>query len=520
MAAGLYLFHPPGRLELVLSHAISFAVYIGSLFAFEYFLRQLTSVLDEQFPSGQKRLPVRRIFLIAAYLAFIGSTAGLVGLVGPDVLVAVLVYLLSAMLLQSSRQRVGPAFCAAFGGLIGLCWLTKAAMLPIGLATLPMLAISLRKRRRAIMPLLCTLAALAVVCLPFLVAIRITKGHWTLGKAGMLTYSWEVGGVKRFFHWQGGPGDQFGRPLHPTRQISASPPAYEFSTPLPVTYAPWFDPAQWHEGIRVHFDPVRQARAFGINFGIALILLVATPGVIPAAVVWWRGDFVRLRAWWRMTAGAWVLCLTSILLYSCVFVEPRYIGGMLAVMSCLLLGPALLGPPSSIPGGRWFTAWCTVPCVWFYGRPLLLAVAILVFEATGMEPYENMGWKEAKCMQSIGVRPGDGIAVIGSGFNAYWARLAGVRVVAEIPVDYEKRLNLAHSARPVLTSINTFWSASPERQQELLSAFARAGARWVVAEPIPMGVSVPNGWTQLPLMKVLEDGSDRKSPVFVRRLGS
>src|SRR5208283_2619653 len=168
----------------------------------------------------------------------------------PDVLVAALVYLVAGMLLQSALRRVGLAFCAILGAVLGLCWLTKSAVLLPGLATVPVFAMLARKWRTPLVPLLCTLAARAAVCFPFLAAIRTVKGHWTFGKTGLLNYSWEVGGVTRYFHWQGGP-EGYGAPLHPTRQVMAWPPVYEFSTPLPVAYAPWFDPPHWYEGVRV-----------------------------------------------------------------------------------------------------------------------------------------------------------------------------------------------------------------------------------------------------------------------------
>jgi len=77
----------------------------------------------------------------------------------------------------------------------------------------------------------------------------------------------------------------------------------------------------------------------------------------------------------------------------------------------------------------------------------------------------------------FGLEPGTPVAFIGYSYSAYWARLAGLRIVAEIhPEDTDR-----------------FWSTDPGRQAGVLRAFRDAGARAVVAEP--SGTSImPAGW--------------------------
>jgi hypothetical protein len=520
LAAALYVVHPAAALEAVLLHAILFAGYCVALVTFEYFLRLLIGVFDLLSPRCPERLALRRALLVGAYAAFVWGTVGLLGLSTPDVFVAALVYLVSGMLLQSAYQRVGLAFCAIFGALLGVCWLTKSAALLPGLATVPVFAMLVRRWRKPVVPVLCTLAALGAVCFPFLGAIRTVKGHWTFGKTGLLNYSWEVGAVTRYFHWQGGP-EGYGEPVHPTRQVMASPPVYEFSTSLPVTYAPWFDPPHWYEGVRVKLDAGRQIRAFAINVCLELILLLTTPGVVAALFVWClrRGKFGGVRAWREMTGGVWVWCGVTTLLYSAVCVEPRYLSGTFAVVSCLLMAPVLSVPvPSVVHRIRWFTATSVFPCLLAFWRPALFGAAFLLFELTGMEPNPNAHWREAQYMQSVGMRAGDPVAVIGIGANAYWARLVHAPVVAEIPVRVIKRLDLVDNSQPNLTDINAFWRAPQERQREVLDAFARAGVRWAVAEPVPTGVSASAGWTELPFTRKGAKEFGWVTRTFVRRL--
>jgi hypothetical protein len=74
-------------------------------------------------------------------------------------------------------------------------------------------------------------------------------------------------------------------------------------------------------------------------------------------------------------------------------------------------------------------------------------------------------------LRALGVRPGDEIAVIGDGMGAYWARLARVHLVAELPS----------------SAAETFWAGDSALQRRVLDAIAGTGARAVVADDVPPG---------------------------------
>ena len=57
--------------------------------------------------------------------------------------------------------------------------------------------------------------------------------------------------------------------------------------------------------------------------------------------------------------------------------------------------------------------------------------------------------------------------MVGSGWNAYWARLARVRIVAEIPVG----------------AAEDFWAADEQMKQLIMGSLARVGAEIVVVSP-------------------------------------
>lgn len=75
----------------------------------------------------------------------------------------------------------------------------------------------------------------------------------------------------------------------------------------------------------------------------------------------------------------------------------------------------------------------------------------------------------ARALSELGVRPGDSVAVIGNSFQAYWTRLARVRVAAEVP-ESDSAL---------------FWKASASKQEDIIACLFSTGARAVVAAGNP-----------------------------------
>ena len=80
-------------------------------------------------------------------------------------------------------------------------------------------------------------------------------------------------------------------------------------------------------------------------------------------------------------------------------------------------------------------------------------------------------------MQQLGVEPGNRVAVIGYGFSSFWARLARVKIVAEMPA----------------SEAEDFWLGDYSMQFKVIQAFADTGARVIVAEHVP-GYARLTGW--------------------------
>ena len=74
--------------------------------------------------------------------------------------------------------------------------------------------------------------------------------------------------------------------------------------------------------------------------------------------------------------------------------------------------------------------------------------------------------------------PGSKVGFIGSSFSAYWAHLARVRIVAEIP-DVRWDPGLRKAERP--TAADCFWGVEPSARAAAMGAFVRIGVKAVLA---------------------------------------
>jgi hypothetical protein len=75
----------------------------------------------------------------------------------------------------------------------------------------------------------------------------------------------------------------------------------------------------------------------------------------------------------------------------------------------------------------------------------------------------------AESLHRLGVQPGDKVASIGRTFDANWAHLAQVKIIAEIP----------------RADANEFWAANEAVRSQALRTFGETGAKLVVADRVP-----------------------------------
>jgi hypothetical protein len=460
--------------EFQAAHGLNFVLFLAALAAFELLLRELYATLTD--PDALDATPFRHSWWIAGYSCFAYSMVVMVNLgrVGPDIVVAASVFASSALLLRASRQpEASLGVGAALGAALGLGYLGKAALFPVSLAVIAVLAVLLRRRSRGWLSVAVCAAVFFGISLPWVAALSTQKGRLTFGDAGRLNYAWKVNNVP-ISHWQ---GDQLtGQPLHPTRKLSEQPTVYEFAEPIRATYPVWHDPSYWFDGIRPRFVPRMQVARimssvdYFISRGWLAPMLLAT---LVAALIAGRASTASVirRTWFVLLPSA-----VGLIGYTVVLVFDRYIAPFV-VTTFLVLLTGTLGNLAKRDGSR------RIPVALLSGVAVVFAIMTLheLWFFDRLAPRGHRHLATANAIRDLGVADGSRIGVIGNGPHSYWAQLAGNRVVAEI----------------MPAEVGLYWSLPAAERSRLIDLFRRPGAVAVVADNVPSWADT-SGWKPAP----------------------
>ena len=295
----------------------------------------------------------------------------------------------------------------------------------------------------------------------------------TIGDNGLLNHAWLANPGSYIIpnrHWQGGPPG-YGVPLHPSRVLWTWPPVYEFARPIRGTFPPWTDPSYWYEGLRYHVDSAAEWRTAKHN------------------VLFYIGMF----GGWLLTGCVAVLLVAGDLRSTAAAVarHMRYLAP--AVMGLVIYGLAndLLpqDQPTPQPPSRYVAVYVVLLVLFLAAsirfRPrarrsrarfalafALGAVSVGAVTTIGADQRAGLGkaavaaepWRLAEDLRNEGVAATMRVAIIGSpSRHDLWARLARVRIVAEVPNEA------------------SFWAQPAAAQQDILQALANAGVSVVVA---------------------------------------
>ena len=177
------------------------------------------------------------------------------------------------------------------------------------------------------------------------------------------------------------------------------------------------------------------------------------------------------KTWWSCItdiAQNWHLLIPAIAamgMYALVYVAPRYIGAFVLLLWAGIFSGVRV--PDSQESRKLLTC-VSIAIMITIGAVVGLPIALhLQYQSAHVQ------WQVADGLKQMGIEAGDEVAFIGKTFEAYWARLAHVRVIAEIPTE----------------DVNTFWAAEPPLRSRVLETFATTRAKVIVAERVPRSAS-------------------------------
>ena len=482
----LRLVRPSMQWEFTVVHLANFAIYLLALVCFEFFWRETRRALQAEVTRSQGEITLPSwAWWVFGYALFVWSAVVLIRLrtVTPDMLLAAILYLAAGLLVRIGSGRSQPTTHRVLGGLLGLGYLTKAVMFPLGFIFLGAAAVLEWKGQRNYRQWLSGALIFIVIAGPLVLALSLDKGRLTFGEVGRLTYLRYVNGMP-YPHWPAAAPRGLEPPLHPAQRIHDDPPVYEFRSPVRGTYPLSYDPSYWYDGVSGRFDPVAQAKRLAVSAKFYFDLFVRDQGAMLGVIALLLAMSARARP--RGGWLGWPLALVATAtvahgLYLPVYVEGRYLAPFIVMLWGGLLSLVRVEDipltRSSLRAAGFILPSLVVLQIgaydWYYAPRMGPALS-------GAPSRRATARDIAETVLESGVRPGDEIGFIGYAFGATFARLAKVRITTELPSGETHR----------------YWTASAETQERVLAKFVEAGAVAVVTDELPPG-PVPPGWTRI-----------------------
>jgi hypothetical protein len=474
----LFLFRPSACWEAHSVRLLNCIILLFALWCFEYLLKGLIEYQEATRTTESKSLPLPAwVLRVTGYVLFFFASVYMTPapIVNPDALVMALVLLAGGIILRIRSGADGALSFAALGLVLGLGYLAKTVMFPVGLVFLVAVLFGVPDLRRTIPRVLLAAFFFLMVSVPFIFALSKSKGRLTFGESGVISYAVRVNGATSAVHWQGQPPGT-GTPRHPTRRILDTPPVYEYAEPIGGSYPPWTDPSYWYDGIRPHFVLTEQLATLRNSVAAYHDMFDLLSGLFAGFLVFlfWGRSHHFISNFLKETF-LWAPAVAALGLFSLVYVEPRYVSGFIILVWAAAFSALRIPEP-----GHAIIRSVTLTIVLLLGLQTILSFKKSIVErpaysspAVHCEVAQDL-WRE-------GVKPGDRVAFIGyAAWYHYWAHLAQVSIVSEVPGE----------------GVAAFWAASPQLRSKVTALLGQTGAKAVVARDVPSQL-LADGWKEV-----------------------
>jgi hypothetical protein len=489
-----HLLRLPRAEEINAVRLTNFAVYLVAVACFDSLVRRWLGFLRVQRMAsagvGRRPLP-NGAAMVVAYLVFISSSLVLLSPESPtpDMCLAATVYLACGILARIHTGGASRAHHALLGIVLGFGYLTKTAMFPLAFVFM-LVSLPHSESRQRLAKFLALVFGFGLVATPLIFCLSIQKGRLTFGDTGKLNYAWEVNQVPHRY-WRGGPPGS-GVPEHPPRKLHDGPAIYEFATPVRGTNPLTLGHSYWYEGVRLRFNLSDQLKTIRRSIE-TLVNICLNPKQLPwivfglgslSLVVRSRGDRMATGSAFVWVGFLLVPALAALTMYSLVQFVPRYIGPFMAPLAlAVLAGIRIPETPEARSAASCFAVAVAIAFIVSLASPTGKRITRLFEDAVhGQRLSEYKEWRIAEALQRQGIRPGDEVACIGDSLHVYWARLARLRVMANVPDEARARES------------DKFWRSTPRVQNEVIRLLKTSGADAIVAGPVPTWAPT-EGWS-------------------------
>ncbi len=416
---------------------------------------------------------VLRAVVVAALCVW--SLVRMIGVstITPDALLAVVLFLVTADLVEAADASPSNRRAIAFGVLLGVGYWTKSVFLPVAVVAIGAYVLlgGNASRRRLLAR---SVVGLAIVAGPLVAVQSWSQNHLSFGESGRLNYRWYVGGLDHAPPIHEPVSETLRRESPSTVALDAVPGTLLFKGDVAGSFPYWFDPSRYepegagHVSFAAQWRTVRSNALWFALAGLNLILLA----IIAFAMASRRGS-----PHWRR-AFALLPSLALLGLYALTNPTGR-MGG--APIACVVAIVATLAISQTVIGRR--------PSLFAEYAALGMLALLLAGRTARRVPSGQPSLAErnsgalVQAIRANGLDAGSAVGVVGLPFGNYWAHLAGVRfVVVVTPSDTTRILDEA-----ALESVSR---ESAERGQPISAVVWNQGARLQSPNARPLA----DGW--------------------------
>lgn len=478
---------------------VNFLIFIASIGCTYFFVRSLLSFRARTIADNQRCdtwvLPDSLVYIVSFGIVLQSWLHEFSpGKIRVDGLFATLLLLGFGCITRALDTRRALAYGGA-GLFLGLAYLVKSPGLVIALVTMSLLMLVLYQQKGlkdSVWKLSLMAAIFLMVCGPYIAALSLQKHRFDAGDSARLNYAWLVDGTAPQ-HLLNDQSDRFGDSRvhlkHPETELLSHPIVVSFEHFQHATYAPWFDPSYFNDGIDPQFSFRNQLLVithqshrllwFIVTHAFVLILLTL-------CFVWGAEIPSNKELRGLLTVFSFLLAF-CILMYLSVKLLDRYIAGLFwpaCVSAVALLTVSEKRKRGLISGAAVFMSLAILAS----GVQTVLQMRqSAIFSGKTHGWYSAVEYGTARELPGYGVTPGSVVSCYRAcNTGTYWARLAGVRVTSEI---YDpKYMSDAEDG-------NSSWSKLPNKLG-IFQALKATGSKGIVGlfEQTP---AADEGWEHL-----------------------
>jgi hypothetical protein len=459
--------------ELQVLRVVNFLCFAIAMASGEFLI---SLVIDDsrslEGPSGYTGIP-KNLQRALCYAMFLTASLVMVRirLLNPDMLVLAVVIAASSIVVWI-RRCPDPYFkFCLLGLLIGLGYIIKSFFLPFSVVFLFVAACCSGSVKKALPRILTAIVVMAIVMSPYIWALSSRLDRFTYGELGKHVYAAMISGQ--------------GTPIRPN-VVNQEPRVVLYEYDVPCTRPSGFDICYWNEGLKPKIDFVAHSKIIPGNISS---IITQSPWLIFLAL--W---FLIQARFGKLILGPLIppsnavilysISATGVGLYSLLMMEPRYIGSFM-FLAFVGLTNSLRLPEGDLTIRQRTIYWAAVLMTFLSAMVIHSAIDQTLrglWSSRGKPSYHDSFQENvivSEFLKDKGLKSGDRVAIVGDP-PVYWARMAGLKIIAEIPDTKE------------------FLESSPHKMAQAFRHLKDTGFKVIVAKDKRFQSSTQSGWIQVP----------------------